>query len=286
MIDSHSSFSNYSIWGAGGDIYERYKSDFDSPVYIIDSFVKKTSDGYSVTHPELVKPGFDEYLIVFSLESYALIRLRAIEIGYHKERIICISDFFSELPTVVCIEAVQDFMKYSWIKIRAHGEIKISRPVCIVSTSERLTIDCETYSTIELDGCTLYDDVKFYSGNGGSLYVGNGTCIGFRSVLVCRSKLHIGENCMIGWNTTIMDNDGMFTLTSDSKRTIEDKFYVSIENKCWIGCNCTILKGSTLGNGTVIAAHSLVNTLIAPNSLAGGVPARILKSNISWGAFS
>jgi acetyltransferase-like isoleucine patch superfamily enzyme len=91
---------------------------------------------------------------------------------------------------------------------------------------------------------------------------------------------------MIGWNTTIMDNDGMFTLTSDSKRTIEDKFYVSIENKCWIGCNCTILKGSTLGNGTVIAAHSLVNTLIAPNSLAGGVPARILKSNISWGAFS
>ena len=57
---------------------------------------------------------------------------------------------------------------------------------------------------------------------------------------------------------------------------------IVIGDHVWIGVNATILKGVRIGSGAVIAAGAVVVRDVAPNSLVGGVPARVLKENVTW----
>ena len=50
-----------------------------------------------------------------------------------------------------------------------------------------------------------------------------------------------------------------------------------VEDGCWIGANVTILKGVTIGRGSVVAAGAVVTRSCPPYSIVGGVPARVIK---------
>lgn len=52
---------------------------------------------------------------------------------------------------------------------------------------------------------------------------------------------------------------------------------VIIEDDVWTGANITILKGVTIGRGSVVAAGAVVNKSCPPYSIIGGVPAKVLK---------
>lgn len=52
---------------------------------------------------------------------------------------------------------------------------------------------------------------------------------------------------------------------------------VIVESDVWIGCNVTLLSGVTIGRGCTIAAGAVVTKPIPPYSVAGGVPARVIK---------
>lgn len=52
---------------------------------------------------------------------------------------------------------------------------------------------------------------------------------------------------------------------------------VVIEDDVWCGANVTILKGVTIGRGSVVAAGAVVTKSFPPYSIIGGVPARLLK---------
>jgi maltose O-acetyltransferase len=53
---------------------------------------------------------------------------------------------------------------------------------------------------------------------------------------------------------------------------------VVIEDGVWIGARVTLLPGVTIGRGSVVAAGAVVNKDVPPNTLVGGVPARILRT--------
>lgn len=50
---------------------------------------------------------------------------------------------------------------------------------------------------------------------------------------------------------------------------------VIFEGDNWIGMNSTILKGVTIGRGSIVAAGSVVVKSTPPYSIVGGVPARV-----------
>ena len=53
---------------------------------------------------------------------------------------------------------------------------------------------------------------------------------------------------------------------------------VVIEEDVWCGANVTILKGVTIGRGSIIAAGAVVTKDVPPYSIAGGVPAKVIKT--------
>lgn len=55
---------------------------------------------------------------------------------------------------------------------------------------------------------------------------------------------------------------------------------ITIEDDVWIGANCTVLGGVTIGKGTIVAAGAVVTKDVEPYSIVAGVPAKVIGSRI------
>ena len=120
-----------------------------------------------------------------------------------------------------------------------------------------------------------------------NLSVGDGTRIPKGSVLYCtEAPLTIGKKVVFGPKPTIITGDhridvvGKYILDNTEKLP-ENDAPVVIEDDVWCGANVTILKGVTIGRGSVIAAGAVVTKDIPRYSIAGGVPAKVIKMRFS-----
>lgn len=78
---------------------------------------------------------------------------------------------------------------------------------------------------------------------------------------------------------------------SDSHRITNEPSYsvrkpIVIGDDVWIGMNVIILKGVKIGTGAIIAAGAVVTKEVPPYTLVAGVPAKVIKENVSWEYFS
>ena len=116
--------------------------------------------------------------------------------------------------------------------------------------------------------------VRIAVADGARLTIGDHVAINCGMSMDVWHDVRIGDKVMIAPNVTIID---------DNRHEIEPgaKLYsgpIVIGDNVWVAGNVTILSGVTIGSGAVIAAHSVVTRDIPPNCLAGGSPAKVIKS--------
>jgi galactoside O-acetyltransferase len=134
----------------------------------------------------------------------------------------------------------------------------------------------------------------------GSVTVGNDSYIG-GSQIICAHQIDIGSNVLISWGCTIVDHDshslnwldraedvrkwregllsGGLEKASELKNwDVVEMAPIKIEDKVWLGMNVTVLKGVTIGEGSVVAACSIVTKDVPPWTLVAGNPARVIKN--------
>jgi acetyltransferase-like isoleucine patch superfamily enzyme len=131
--------------------------------------------------------------------------------------------------------------------------------------------------TIGDDVCILRS-VTISTSPDGRVHIGSGVHIGEGSIIYSGVEIRIGDNVIIGPQNIIVDLDHRFQnlgLPINQQGMIGKE--VSIEEDVWIASHCVIIKGVTIGKGSVIAAGSVVNKSIPPYSVAAGVPAKVIK---------
>jgi acetyltransferase-like isoleucine patch superfamily enzyme len=90
--------------------------------------------------------------------------------------------------------------------------------------------------------------------------------------------LTIGNDCIVGqYFSCHPENHNFDNLDLPIRHQGVTRKGIKIGNNCWIGSKVTILDGVEIGDGCVIAAGAVVQASFPPNSVIGGVPARILK---------
>lgn len=97
-------------------------------------------------------------------------------------------------------------------------------------------------------------------------------------VIVADTSVRIGDRVMVGANCTIVDTD--FHPIDAESRFAGDRgksLPVVIEDDVFIGMNSMVLKGVTIGRGSIIGAGSVVTKNIPPGVLAAGNPARVIR---------
>jgi acetyltransferase-like isoleucine patch superfamily enzyme len=118
-------------------------------------------------------------------------------------------------------------------------------------------------------GLVLDSDVRVVAAApvrlGRDVYVGRGC------QLVAYAGLTVGDRCRFGERVSVHDEDhapgGHGYLVTP----------VAIGDDVWLGAGAVVLRGSTIGDGAVVAAGAVVRGHVPARSVVGGVPARVLR---------
>ena len=119
----------------------------------------------------------------------------------------------------------------------------------------------------------------------------NGATISFGDNFYCNCNCYFrstksitfGNDCLIGWNVVMNTSDG-HKVWHDGEE-VQKEGSITIGNHVWMTANCNLLKNVVVPNDSIIANNALVNkSFTQSHCLIGGLPARIIKTNIDWQA--
>jgi len=115
---------------------------------------------------------------------------------------------------------------------------------------------------------------------GATVTIGAGGYLNVKTTIIISNKLQIGKGCVISWNCQFLDDD-FHQLNYEGR--VEKNSEIILGNNIWVGCGVEFYKGTVIADGCVIAAGSIVRSVISePNCLVAGNPAKIIKRNVTW----
>lgn len=146
---------------------------------------------------------------------------------------------------------------------------------------------CETYLKLK-KGAELYVDGEFKMMYGSTIQIfENGKLILGRSyinsdsLIACRKRIVIGDGVMIARGVKIYDTDYHQILDKQNNILNQDADVI-IKDHVWIGVNAVILKGVTIGKGSIIAAGAVVTKDVPDGCMVAGNPAKVIRENVIW----
>lgn len=96
------------------------------------------------------------------------------------------------------------------------------------------------------------------------------------------AALTIGSDCLISGSVDIMVSDMHSIVDVATGTRLNPAEDVRLEERVWIGQGTMVLKGARIGAGSIIGAGSVVSGEIPANVAAAGVPARVIRTGITW----
>lgn len=197
------------------------------------------------------------------------------------------------------------FEKIAMIFRGLRHKIIIKKSKGLLFVGKRVKLKCRR--KMKFYGTTILEDgVKIDALSKGGIEVGEGFSLGRNSIIECTGvirelgeKLTIGKNVGIAANAFISmrgpveigddtifgpdvaihaENHNFDQLDTPIRLQGATRKGIKIGKDCWIGSGVKILDGVTIGDGCIIAAGAVVNKDIPEYSIAGGVPAKVIKS--------
>ena len=122
-----------------------------------------------------------------------------------------------------------------------------------------------------------------------NIFCGDSVSIGQRNLfMTTRAKVILGDHVFTGPNVSFISGNHridipgryMDSIKDNEKRENDDEDIV-LQGDNWIGCGAIILKGVTIGKGSVVAAGAVVCEDVSPYTIVGGVPAKVIRKRFN-----
>lgn len=163
-----------------------------------------------------------------------------------------------------------------------------------ISVDVRKPVKDKIYLDIGED--SLINGAYIFEQEKGKITIGNRTFIG-GGVFNCIESISIGNDVMFSWGCTVIDNNSHSLIWSERKDDVLNwkkgfdenkvglykdwshikKGPIVIKDKVWVGFNSIILKGVTIGEGSIIASGSVVTKDVPDWAVVGGNPAKVIR---------
>ncbi len=131
----------------------------------------------------------------------------------------------------------------------------------------------------ELTGKEIDDTFRmfppFYADFGKNITIGKNVFINSCCHFQDQGGIEIGDGCLIGHNVVLatVNHD----LYPENNR-VNHYAPIKLGKSVWVGSNATILAGVTIGDWAVVAAGAVVTHDVPPLTIAGGVPAKVIRT--------
>jgi len=170
--------------------------------------------------------------------------------------------------------------------LKGDSELEAKMQEIAIETQEQLGemnfsyhTDLEMKNMVEkILGYSVPDTVRirqpFYMDFGKNIEFGEDVFINASCHFQDHGGIRIGDNGFIGHQVVFatLDHD-----LDPKKRNDMHPAPIVLEDDVWIGANAVVLKGVTIGEGSVVAAGSVVKKDVPKNVVVGGNPARVIK---------
>ena len=118
----------------------------------------------------------------------------------------------------------------------------------------------------------------FYTDFGKNITIGNNVFINSDCKFQDQGGIFINDGALIGHGVVLatLDHD-----MDPEKRQQLHPAPIHIGKRVWIGANATVTRGVTIGDNAIVAAGAVVNSHVPPNTVVGGVPAKIIRDSLT-----
>ena len=117
--------------------------------------------------------------------------------------------------------------------------------------------------------------VPFYTNFGRHIQIGKNVFINHACTFLDLGGITIEDNVMIGPKVNLITENHPL---DPARRKSLDLKSILVKRNAWIGAAATILRGVTIGENAVIAAGAVVTKNVPGNTIAGGIPAKIIRT--------
>jgi galactoside O-acetyltransferase len=138
----------------------------------------------------------------------------------------------------------------------------------------------------------------FESSDGGLIEIGDRSYIGPGTNLISRNRITIGSDVVIAWGCYVYDHNSHSIdwmerrndinqvrhdliatgnqIFNKNWKTVSSK-PIMICDRAWLGFECVIMKGVTIGEGAIVGARSVVRENVEPYTVVAGNPAVVIR---------
>ena len=140
------------------------------------------------------------------------------------------------------------------------------------------------------EGSTVYLGTMFDVGPGGRVSLGRCALL-HGAWIICDAAVEIGDYALISWNVVLMDT--YRACREPQRRRLQlrqvpahplrrllaetEAQPIRIGRNAWIGFDCCVLPGITIGEGSIVGARSVVTENVPPYTVVAGNPARVIR---------